>query len=439
MNNKITAPPQVPLASEQVIAFSLSPNVADAVNAGMLQGLEAVQSGSPAIVAAGIVVGAAMAWRDRKRTHGMVNKMAWRSATSPLRSVRGGPFRKAAAYAALTSAAALPIGATAFTFGLENAVRTGQLGVVDELTQNIGLEDSTLLITQGGVDTPMDTSFVPKEVADQVGGAGFYVLLPNVKEKNGERVDGLLFTNPLLESGTVSATGLTGIGENEEVLINGSTQKVDKILDRDVAAMRREVLITSNDVAEDIMHINDESGNYFGIVLPNEQQDKDSVQNDLDQKYGENTYSVMTMQEFKDGVETFMSNNGTAVLLLASIIAAAGGTVAEVGMVKREIDRKKKTIATLKAQGGSNYTAAAPEIQSAAYKLVGAVPLAVLTAKIAETGANAANLGLGMNVGSRELLAGLVVVGLPSLGVGSLAARKITKSTAPVQAMRDSE
>lgn len=422
---------------EPVLALSLSPNVADAVNAGMLSGLETVQNASPMLAASAAAIAMGAAWFDHRVSRDTGNKIAWRSATSSIRNKRGGPFRKAAAFVALTSAAALPIGATAFTLGLESGVRTGQLGVIDELSRSAGIENDTLLVTQGGVDTPMDTSFVPQDVAEDVNGAGFYVLLPNVSEKNGERMDGLLFTNPLLENGTVKVTGLTGLDADKEVLINGTPQVVDETLDRGVAAMRREVLITSNDVAEEIMHTTDEDGNYFGIVLPDELENKESIQDHLDEKYGDGAYSVMTMGEFKEGVETFMANNGTAVLLLASIIAAAGGTVAEVGMVKREIDRKKKSIATLKAVGGTNYSAAAPEVQSAAYKLVGAIPLALVTAKLAETGANAANLGLGMNVGPRELLSGFVVVGLPSLVAGSIAARKITKSTSPVQAMKE--
>lgn len=430
---------QHPALTDGIMAVTLSPNVADAVNAGMLHGLEAVQNASPGMAAAAAVVGMAAAWLDNRRTGGVVNKMAWRSATAPIREVRGRPVRTAMAFAAITAGAAAPVGAAAFAFGLEHAVRTGQLGVVDKLTTDAGLDSDDLLVTQGGVNTPMDTSVVPTEVARDVKGSGFYVLLPNVREKNGERMDGLLFTDPTLERGTVTATGLTGIDKGQTVDINGVPQQVDALLDTNVAAMRREVMITSNDVAQEIMNTTDEEGNYWGVVLPTDLNDKDSVQSDLDQKYGEGAYSVMTVEEFKDGVEVFMANNGTAVLLLTAIIAAAGGTVNIASSVRKEVASKKKQIAVQKALGGSNYSAAAPEVQATAYKLVGALPLAALTAKVAETGANAANLGLGMNVSAKDMATALVIIGIPSVLMGSKAAGKIAKSTSPAQSMRETE
>lgn len=419
-----------------VLGFSLSPNTADAVNAGLLTGLEAVQSASPGIVAASAAVAMGAAWADQRRTKGTVNRLAWRSFTEPLYTKGKSVARKAVGAAALTVSAALPIGGVAFTFGLENAVRTGQLGVIDDITERAGMDEQDLLITQGGVDTPMDTSFVPKEVAQYTGGEGIYTLLPNFRESNGERMDGLLFSLPSLPDGTVYATGLTGIKAGETVQINGIDQVIDETLDRKTAAMRREILIVSNDVAEEIMHTSDDEGNYFGVLVPKEDENRESLQNRLDEQYGEGKYSVLTIEDFKEGTETFMANNGTAVLLLTSVIAAMAGTVAETAAVRQRILNKKKSIAISKAIGGSNYAAAAPEVQAIYYKLLASLPLAGITAKTLEAGANAANLGLGMNVGPKELLAALVVVGAPSLGFGARTARNIVRKTTPVEAMR---
>jgi len=424
--------------ADDVLGFSFSPNVADAVNAGLLSGLESVQYASPGVVAASAAIAMGAAWLDRRHTGGIVNKLAWRSFTEPLHKLDNRSIiRKAAGAVALTVSAALPVGGVAFTFGLENAVRTGQLGVIDEISDRVGLDSDDLLITQGGVNTPMDTSFVPAEIAQEFNGAGMHVLLPNFKEQNGERMDGLLFSVPSLPEDTVYATGLTGIKPGQTVQINGTNQEIDKTLDRKTAAMRREVMIVSDDTAEEIMHTSDEDANYFGVLIPKTEGSHDIIQKRLDAEYGEGAYTVLTMEDFKEGTEEFMSNNGTAVLLLASVIAAMAGTVAETAAVRQKILNKKKVIATSKAIGGSNYTAAAPEIQAVYYKLMASLPLAGITAKTLEAGANATNLGLGMQVGPKELLAALVVVGAPSVGFGARSARNIVRKTTPVEAMRE--
>lgn len=416
--------------------INIPPSGADAVNAALANGIEGSLHAGPGLLVLSLAVSTGYAVSDHLRGKGSLNKIALRSCVPDVDDEKkqriSKPRRAVAAFAAATVAGTATAG-LGFVFSLERAVRTGQERVLNRIVNDAGLKSGDLMVTQGGVDTPMDDSFVPKPVAAEVGGVGFDKILPKaVAVKTGEKMDGLLFSLPTIDSGVVVASGLTGLDKTDDdnrVRLNGVEVSIDgDNVDDDLAAMRRDIFLTSPNVASQIKHQTDDDGNYFGVIVQKEDgNSQEGVQRELDNEHGEGAYSVLTVEEFMQGTESFMLNNGTAVLMIAGLALAAAGAIPMASGLRRRVLENQGNIAVFKALGGTSQDAVRPHIQSAYAGLVASMPVAWGMATAAGVGANAINPGLGMSVTPRDAVTALVVVGGPAIARGAQAGFKIAK------------
>lgn len=429
-------------------APTVTPATADTINSLIVKGIDGVQALSPSVAAASVVAASVAMAYDRLTTKGILTKRAVRESFPTPK--RAGRLRTAVSYIALTAAATAPTaavaGGAAFVLGTERSVRQGQLGAIDTMYEQAGIDDADILVTQGGVDTPMATSYVPKNVATEIikdktkdgaSGAGFYSFLPKVTNQSdrGQEMDGLVLSVPSLKPGTVIASGLTGLKKGDTAVVNGKEHKVTEDPQRKLASMQRETLLVSNDVAEQITGYEDGEGNYFGVYIPHENADQEKLQRELDEQYGAGNYTAITAEEFREGVEKFMGKNGSPILLLAAIAMVAAGIVTESAAAYKKTTQNMKTLGIMQAIGGSKYQNGMPEVLGAYFRLLSAVPTSALVGVSVAMGANSINLGLSSTVGVKELIGALVVVGGPSMAAATVAARKATQIPA-VQAMR---
>jgi hypothetical protein len=434
----------MPLAvKSSVIANNIAvvPSTADTINHAIVIGMDALQTAAPAVTAAGIIATATMIAHDVRKTnqvsHNMARREVFEKSTAQNKS---GKIRKAVGNTAFAMLAALPtslfMGGTAFTLGTEHSVRADQLKVLDTAFQEAGITPDDLFVTQYGVDTPMDTSFVPKSVAADLHAPGFYVQLPTVTDTDtGQKMNGLMLSMPTLPPETVVTSGLVGSKENDSINVNGERISVTEV-NRNLASMQRETLLVSNDIAEQIAGYESGDGAYFGLYIPHETISKESLQQELNRLYGEDRYTAITIEEFRNGTEDFMAKNASSLLMLVALAFTAAGISVGSASNYRQATKNRKTHGTQKAIGATNYQVAAPEILAATYRLAIALPGSALIGGAMSKGANAINLGLSSAIDTNGLLAALVVIGTPTIAASAVAVRKSVRKITPAEAVR---
>lgn len=420
---------------------------ANTINGAVVDIVSTLQTTSPAIVAASAAVAGYQILKDGSESRWAFTKMAVNSIVPYKVSVP----RKVRKVVAVTGMTAVALGLTSFAFGAEDAFRTGQSELLVDVAGRAGVDtEDTIVVTQGGADTIMDDSAVPKEVVESVEGVGMIKSLPKVmgveysddgtahRDGDGPEVDGILLTLPNLKPDTVTVTGLLGSKNGDDISVGGKVLEIDSVLGKDKAPMRREVIITSEDVAGEILDPTNDNApdDYFAGIIPG--GDKNEIQEILDKKYGEGTFEAMTFEEFDEGTAEFMSNNATVILLLLAIATTAVGANYERSGVVDRIDRRKKEIGVLRAMGCDLEKAMKPEMFQTYMRLGAALPLAWLIANGFAEVANNLNPGLNMDIGLLDdFTTALALVATTSAAAGYASGKRLIKNISPSSAMRE--
>ncbi len=422
--------------------------LANRINDAVVEGSSILQNGSPAIVAAGLTVTAYKVAADyvgTNETGGLLMKSAFRSLFSSADPDKGRARQRDGLKKALGAVAAtsIALGLTSFSFGAESSFRNGQADLLNTVAQEAGVDtDNTIVVTQGGTDTIMNTSRVPSSAVEAVGGVGFFVDLPQISNPKDtkETMNGILIGLPLPQDGSVEITGLTGVEKGEEVSIGGEEFRVSGEMGAEKAPMRREVAVVSTDVAKKVIGSVDshQDPDYYGALLPGDKSDITAVQEKLDKQYGEGRFSVATFGDFTKNTSKFMSYNASMILSLFAMSMTAIGVMYESSGLLRRIRDNRKNIAVLKAIGGDTNQSLRPELYHSVMRLGMAAPLSYLIANSATLITNEIAPGLNMEISQKNFLASLALIGLSSIALSYRRGKRAISKISLTSAMRSS-
>lgn len=334
--------------------------------------------------------------------------------------------------------AALAIVLTSATSGVEHEVSNGPLRPIDAVASLIspGADDYTLIL-QDEKNTFMDDSAVApgsmqsivtagadagmiivpfsKELMNIDGKSALEVSLPDevFESLAGVEVDDSCDTVPVIVDQTV------GVPKGAITDINGIDVQVVSIKE-DMAQMNRSIAIVSDTDMKECLQDGADSS-YFGAFVQNGTPE---AVKELLRENGASELSVVTEASFLENNRDFWRANGTPVLLqLIALIAIFGG-LAAAGERKNALQRNVKEIGIMHAAGVDIGDIRAIEDRRALSETIRATIMAAPAVPVVAAAFNAAELGMKVGVGPRELAVGSMV----TLGAKIVASRRAVKS-----------
>lgn len=333
--------------------------------------------------------------------------------------------------------AALAIVLTSATSGVEHEVSNGPLRPIDAVADLLSPngEDYTLVL-QDEKNTFMDDSVIAahkfdaiqQRPEDGIAVIPFTKELMNINDKSalqvalpdetftylsGVEIDDTCDTVPVIVDDTVDAE----VGETAD--INGTDVQVVAV-QGDMAQMNRSIAIVSDtDMKECLQDGADNS--YFGAFV---QGGTEQEVKELLESHDLGYLSTVSEADFKENNRDFWRANGTPVLLqLIGYIAIFGG-MAAAGERKNALQRNVKEIGIMHAAGVDIRDIRAIEDRRALSETFRATIMAAPAIPAVAAAFNAAELGMKVGVGPRELAVGSMV----TLGAKIIASRRAVKS-----------
>jgi len=334
--------------------------------------------------------------------------------------------------------AALAIILTSATSGVEHEVSNGPLRPIDAVASLLAPSaDDYTVILQGKNNTFMDDSVVApdkmksivdtaadedmvivpfnKELMNINGKSALEISLPDGVFENlaGVEVDDSCETVPVIVDETV------GVPVGGTADINGNDVQVASIKS-DMAQMNRSIAIVSDTDMKQCLQDGVDSS-YFGAFV---QSGSPEQVKDLLRTVSADDLAVVSEADFKENNRDFWRANGTPVLLqLIAYIAIFGG-LAAAGERKNALQRNVKEIGIMHAAGVDIHDIRAIEDRRALSETIRATIMAAPAVPAVAAAFNAAELGMKVGVGPREIAVGSMV----TLGAKIVASRRAVKS-----------
>lgn len=334
--------------------------------------------------------------------------------------------------------AALAIVLSSATSGVEHEVSNGPLRPIDAVAELLNAGDTDYsMILQDENNTFMDDSVISpyamREVVEKADSQGITVVpftkdLMNVNGKSAieislpdqvfeeladVEIEDICKTVPVIVDETVGAE----VGDTID--INGVDAQVVSVKN-DMAQMNRSIAIVSDTDMKACLKDGLDSS-YFGAFIPDitpEQAENLLSGTDLERA------DVVSEADFKENNRDFWRANGTPVLLqLIAYIAIFGG-MAAAGERKSALQRNVKEIGIMHASGVDIKDIQAIENRRALSETFRATVLAAPAVPVVAAAFNAAELGMKVGAGPRELAVGSVI----TLGAKMIASRRAVKS-----------
>lgn len=353
----------------------------------------------------------------------------------------------------MTTGVKLAFAATAIigvSSSLEHEISNGPNRPVDKVIDAVTGEDDAQIILQADNNTFMDSSYVDADRAmkfvRETEDAGITAVpfgkeLPNIDGKSG-----LVLTFPdeffekfagvEVESGCSNVVAVSDEANStpvgREISVNGeSVEVVGKI--QDAAQMNRDVAIMPQSQYETCVRGVEESSDVFGVIVGG----NDTV---VQEVFNESELSdaavIITEEKFRDNNREFWQKNGLPIILQLMIYsgAFAAGAITEERL--SSMRRNMQEIGILNAQGVSMSTIKAIERRRALRETAIAAAMAAPVMPVMAAVFNAAEFGLKVGVGLREVLVGYSLTLGAKLWGGQRAGKKFDKDLDLSKAVR---
>lgn len=426
--------------------ISPQPTTIPEVVGGMVTVNEGLRSAAPFVaigaIATSLYFSVSGRMNKKQRTLNKLSKVEYsgvdeinHSKRADSHSVIGKTIEKGTKFRKGRGVAALAILLTSATSGIEHEVSNGPLRPIDAMyTLADPTATANTMLLQGEANTFMDDSTIDSiDMGEVVAAAAlsditiipFNKVLMNINDKSalqisfpdevfsqmsGVTIDANCETVPVIVDETVGAK----VGETID--INGVDAQVIGVEDN-LAQMNRSIAIVSDTDMRDCLKDGTDAS-YFGAIVPNanEQQVREFLaDNNLQFEFG-----VTSEEEFKENNRDFWRANGTPVLLqLIAYIAIFGGFAAA-GERKSALQRNAREIGMLNAAGVTMKDIRGIEDRRALRDTLVASIIAAPAMPVLAAAFNAAELGMKVGVGPRELAVG----GAVTLGAKLIASRR---------------
>lgn len=318
--------------------------------------------------------------------------------------------------------------------GVENDITNGSLRPIDAVTsQFVPDGESYHMLLQSEGNTFMDTSSIPKTQLDAV-----------VLNGQAMGIDVIPFKKELMNINDTSAielsvpdtafTSLTSVEIDEScdtipaivddtlgakvgstIDINGQSAQVVRVTD-DAAQMNRSIAIVSDSDMNCLKEDTDSS--YYGAIIPG--ASAQDIEELLAFDYDNRDIAVVSEADFKENNRDFWRANGTPIILILMGSIAILGGVAAANERKNALQRNIREIGMLNAAGVSMEDIKKVETRRALSETIRATMVAGPVAPLVAAAFNAAEVGLKVGVGPREVFVG----GALTLAAKTIGARR---------------
>jgi hypothetical protein len=337
--------------------------------------------------------------------------------------------------------------------GVEDEVSNGPLRPVEAVFDSYSVADSSRhIIVQSETSTFMGDSYIDTEAMDLLAAQAqtegvtivpFSKSLPEVDGRSGLVITmpdsmfgqqtGLADTDPSCETVSVISDEATPVGIGETIDINGLEATVGAKIE-DTAQMNRDVAIMSQSDFNNCV-AGTEDPKYFGAIVSGEGAGETVHQ--LSEELGVSEQSVViTEEQFEQNNRSFWQKNGTPILLELIAYGGAIGAFAIASERRAAMQRHVREIGTMAAKGIDMARIRSIEVRRAMKDTAKATLIAAPLMPAMAALFNAAEQGLRVGVGLREVAVGYTVA-LAAKMTGSIrAVRKFGKNLDKAEAVR---